>query len=414
MEVNTARQKIEIILRNINRSCWLEGPPSGPDCTWDDILIPYSKDLLPKQKPSYRTQFLEEQKKYLSDPSERSQQIEAILRPAYGPTPPHLQILDIGKVFDLGRKLGEGTFGKVVEAKWPPSHSPSVGAPSRTFAVKLLPKLVPRQAIKNSVESFKTERHNLELSKKHEHHHLVSFHASFTDQGWFGFIMSPVAESNLKRLLERSIKDNVILQNERESLSEAFGCLLEAVRHLHVDLKMRHCDLKPSNILVYRFPDSHFRVRICDLGVSYTWKLSQDDSTEENQRGTRKYKAPELVSEQATTHNRKMDIFSLGVIFLEMYTVLGGRTLDEMAKVIRRDPKCSFGNPWTYAKSLSGVNEWLKELQRSDQYFHGEDPVSLITDMVRLRFDAGNSRANQGISFIKTSRTGRKLKSSSG
>lgn len=240
---------------------------------------------------------------------------------------------------------------------------------------------------------------------------MISFHASFTDEEFFGFITSPVAESNLKSLLEKSNKNNVILKYESESLSQAFGCLLEAVRHLHDDLKMRHCDLKPNNILVCSRPGSHFSVRICDLGISYTWNPPQNDSTDKNQRGTQRYKAPEVLSKQETTHNQMGDIFSLGCIFLEMYTVIRGRTLDEMARVIRQDQSISFGDYWAYANSLSGVKEWLKELQPGVQSGPGEVVVSVITDMVRPRRDSSNSYVNTRFCFTKNATTERELKS---
>lgn len=48
-----------------------------------------------------------------------------------------------------------------------------------------------------------------------------------------------------------------------------------------------------------------------------------------------------------------------------------------MARNIKRDPRSSFGSRWTYAVSFSGVKEWLEE------HDPREDPVSLITNMVR-------------------------------
>ena len=198
----------------------------------------------------------------------------------------------------------------------------------------------------------------------------------------------------MKSLLEKLNKNNVILKEESESLSKAFGCLLEAVRHLHEVLTMRHCDLKPSNILVCGSPGSHFSVRICDLGISHTWNFPQDESTDENQRGTQRYKAPEVLSEQNMTHNHKVDIFSLGCIFLEMYTVMRGKTLDGMARVIRQDQIPSFDGSWAYANSLSGVKEWLKKLQAGIQSGPWKEHISLITDMVKSMQYPSNSCAN--------------------
>ena len=376
--------EVDTILRKIDRLDLLAKFKRSQDFVWDDTLIPYTIHQLPKDKLEYETRFVEEQKKRLP---ETDQQIQAILDKA---APQHLHFVDISENLDFGDKLGEGTYGTVFKARLLPSHIRNADARCMTFAVKQFPKCRgPDMRI--PLKEFNTERGNLERSEKQKHHHLVSFHASFTDEESFGFITSPVAESNLKSLLEKSNKNNFILKEEGESLSQAFGCLLEAVRHLHEDLKMRHCDLKSSNILVCDRPGRHFSVRICDLGISHTWNLPQDDSTDENQRGTHRYKAPEVLSKQDMTHNRKGDIFSLGCIFLEMYTVIRGKTLDDMARVIRQDQKPSFDGSWAYANSLSGVKEWLKELQTGVQSGPGEELIRVITNMVRPRRDSSNS-----------------------
>ena len=401
-------QKIEVILRNIKKLNLLARHQDSQGFVWDDTLIPYEKSQLPKTNRNYKHEFWKEQKKLLST----SQQIHAILESADGGAPPHLQVLDIENIFDIGEVLGEGSFGTVVKAKLSPHDSGNVDARSRTFAIKRFRKSLQGPAtMKNTLRAFKTELKNLERSENHKHPHLVSFHASFTDETHFGFITSPVAESNLKSLLQKSVKNNVIPKDESESLSQAFGCLLEAVRHFHRDLKMRHCDLKPSNILVCRRPGNRFSVQICDLGISYAWDFPQDDSTNNNQRGTQRYKAPELSFAQGTSHNRMVDIFSLGCIFLEMFTIIKGRTLDGMARAITKDRNSSFGDPWAYADCLVGVEEWLEELQTDVQNAPEEDPISLITYMVRSRLESDNSDANSLFSFAKIEMTARKLKS---
>ena len=389
-ESNMDYEKVEQILRKIDRLDLLAEFEHSQEFVWDDTLIPYTIHQLPKDRLRYKERFVEEQKKRLP---ETSQQIQAILKPADKDTLPRLQFDDISKNLVFAENLGEGTYGTVFKAKLPPSHSRNADARSMTFAVKLLPKCRGPD-MKGPLGEFKTERDNLERSEKQKHHHLVSFHASFTDKKYFGFITSPVAESNLKSLLEKSKKANVISKEEGASLSQAFGCLLEAVRHLHDDLTMRHCDLKSSNILVCDRPGRQFSVRICDLGISYPWNFPQDDSTNENQRGTQRYKAPEVLFKQNMTHNRKGDIFSLGCIFLEMYTVIRGKTLDEMAKVISQDQRLSFDDSWAYANSLDGVNKWLKELQTGVQSGMGEELNRVITNMVRPRRDSSNSCAD--------------------
>lgn len=374
-------ETIELILRQIDRLPLLADLQARGDFVWDDRLVPYGKSHLPSEKRSYRTEFLEKQKAHLHDPS---QPIESLFQLDAGGSPPHLRFIDISNTLDIVRELGCGTGGQVLEAKWPPGVRENMDAPCQVFAMKRFPKKSPQKSMKSAVDSFINERKNLEKAERCKHLHIVSFHASFTDESYFGFIMSPVAESNLKNLLEQSRESKIMLIDERKSLYEAFGCLLEAIRHLHEDLKMRHCDLKPSNILVCHLPSGHFRVCLCDLGISYAWDSPNDESTDRNHRGTARYKAPE-VQRETTSHNRMADIFSLGCIFLEMYAVLTRRTLNQMARTITDGHEQSSDNHWTYAGSLQGVRKWLEELLQDDDDGLEEVLVGLFQSMVSLK-----------------------------
>lgn len=383
-ETSTANtDTIKLILSNIGRASLLN---NSPDFVWDDILIPYSKDHLPHDERSYEDRFLEEQEKHLLN---TSQPIKDILKLADKGFPPHLRVSKISDKFhiDKDNELGHGTFGQVLKAEWLPSAGQKVAASFKCFAIKQIPKQ------HSLVKSFKNECRNLEKSEKRRHSHIVNFHASFTDEENFGFIMSPVADSTLKDLLEKSRESSSIIpQGERASLFEAYGCLLDAIRHLHDKLKMRHCDLKPSNILWCR-RDDHFHVRLCDLGISYAWDSPQDESTDQNQRGTKKYKAPEVHKSQkgieGTTHNRLVDIFSLGCIFLEMHAILTSRTLDQMARDITDNEK-RFHDDWTYAQSLTRIRKWLGDLAQDSDENNKDFIVGVIEKMVRLVLVLGN------------------------
>ena len=72
-----------------------------------------------------------------------------------------------------------------------------------------------------------------------------------------------------------------------------------------------HCDVKPSNLLLYREPGEIY-AKICDFGAA------QSAIRRTTALGTAQYMAPELGSgHQATLMS---DIFSLGVTFHELLT----------------------------------------------------------------------------------------------
>ena len=129
------------------------------------------------------------------------------------------------------------------------------------------------------------------------------------------------------------------------------------------------------------------RVVICDLGSAYDFEDRKESTDNRRPPGTQKYKAPEVLesinSSEPRKHNTKVDVFSLGCVFLEIHTVLCGRKLDQMARSITQTNTTKWvDGDWTYASSLEHAHEWLNELLESDG--PGEGLNSLIRSMVRL------------------------------
>ncbi|XP_074333626.1 uncharacterized protein LOC141671328 isoform X3 [Apium graveolens] len=78
-------------------------------------------------------------------------------------------------------------------------------------------------------------------------------------------------------------------------------------------MKVAHRDLKSANCLVSRY----WTVKICDFGLSRV--LSMTPMRASSSAGTPEWMAPELIRNEPFTE--KCDIFSLGVIIWEMYTL---------------------------------------------------------------------------------------------
>ena len=376
------------ILDKIDKS-YLSPPRSGFE--WHDFLLPFSPEQLPEDeteeddqfKLNYTRKFIEEQdiRLDLTSPDSILDEIRA-----GGSSLHHIQVSDIGNLINIGVCLGSGRANTFVHEV----HLAVGDESPRIFAMKRIPK--PR-APRNSqmslhsktraiVEDFKNECENM---RKCGHHHLITFHASFTDKKDFGIIMSPAAKSTLQEVLSNYDVTNEILtarfKDKSESLRIAYGCLLEAVRYLHGQ-KIKHRDLKPGNILFHER-----RILICDFGSTYSW-ADREESTEDSQAGTRKYKAPEVLQDPnpqlPLRHNRKTDIFSLGCIFLELHTVLSGETLDKMVQCITQDQNNNYnGNgAWTYTSALEGIERWLDQLQCEPVPVFHQAPAVLIRKMV--------------------------------
>ncbi|KAF8363620.1 hypothetical protein PRIPAC_90543 [Pristionchus pacificus] len=85
--------------------------------------------------------------------------------------------------------------------------------------------------------------------------------------------------------------------------------IVNGIAYFH-DSGIIHRDLKPSNIRI----DKNGRVKICDFGII---TIIENSDTEDITR-TPLYMAPELIS----LYNSKVDIFSIGLIFIELCALM--------------------------------------------------------------------------------------------
>ncbi|OCL04164.1 kinase-like protein [Glonium stellatum] len=232
---------------------------------------------------------------------------------------------------ERGRWLGSGGDGEVVE--------------TTCKGIKL--------AWKRKVLQYKRRHEALKemnILKKLRHHHIVTLVGTYTYRQFLGLLMWPVAQCDLATVLEymdmrgqgksEPNEDGVVLNKlgiEPEKLRDivgdqdrgiwaSFGCLTNAMAYLHEN-KIRHKDVKPSNILL-----SDGGIWLTDFGNARDFSAELVSTTEGGARGTVKYCAPEVASYQE--NGRSADIFSLGCVFLEiMIAFNGNHTLDDLQKL---------------------------------------------------------------------------------
>ncbi len=126
---------------------------------------------------------------------------------------------------------------------------------------------------------------------------------------FYYFVMEYVDGSNLRRLMETSLRPQVMLSIVRQ--------VCEALQYAHEE-GVVHRDIKPENILI----DARGRVKIADFGLAkFTSRLQDEISLTGTHQvmGTPRYMAPEqLQGSRAVDH--RADIYSLGVVFYELLT----------------------------------------------------------------------------------------------
>jgi serine/threonine protein kinase len=228
------------------------------------------------------------------------------------------------------------------------------------------------------------ERKELEILKKVSHHHIIRLVGSYTYQQFLGLLLYPVAFYDLATLLEDMEavvdEDTAMMPSQYERLKRfcdtdlrfhdpedqarygfdynrqfigdflkpfilsKIGCVISAVECLHSQ-RIRHKDLKPSNILI-----SREGLWLTDFGTATDFSQQTISVTENGERGTPKYFAPETAAYQPS--GRAADIFSLGCVVLEMYMAVQ----DGMSKKLKQ---LRSAKDKSFHANLDPVLNWL-------------------------------------------------------
>ena len=212
----------------------------------------------------------------------------------FRPKPPSLKI---------GDEISRGAYGSV--------HSGELNG--RTVAVKRIHRLLLEAAKRQGdfdkvMTDFKEE---CQLLEQVDHPHVVDFRGAFYDETTNEPILGMERmRENLREFLERTGKN---LSNQKQLL-----ICLEITRglrflHTHTPLIV-HRDLTDKNVM---FGEDGL-VKIGDLGQSRL-KANNAEYFNTAQPGAIPFMPPEAMQEQSR-YNEKLDVFSLGVLMLEIGT----------------------------------------------------------------------------------------------
>ncbi|TVY57582.1 putative leucine-rich repeat receptor-like serine/threonine-protein kinase, partial [Lachnellula cervina] len=202
----------------------------------------------------------------------------------------------------------------------------------------------------------------VEHLQKLRHPHIIQLVGSYLQGRKFAVLLYPVADYDLGSFFDEvlPLTSTSVCSTEApvEALRDFFHCLVEALRYIH-SCKTKHLDIKPANILVKRNVDYlpyGYRVYIADFGISRSFPATDHSQTDAEILRTPKYCPPEVWNRE--THGRAADIFAMGCVFMEMFTVLGGIDLDVFSDF--RSQGLEERIP--YRNSLGRVLEWSAQL----------------------------------------------------
>lgn len=240
------------------------------------------------------------------------------------------------------RRLGHGSFGEVDEVR-----ELSTGA---SYARKHIHIEGDRSGEKVE-EDVKNE---FQIMQKPRHQHIATVLFYLAEEVVFSIFMLPVADKDLLHFLDDCARRGYP-PAEIKRIYPWFGSLLEALAYAH-KMKVKHRDIKPSNILI-----KNNQAYLCDFGLArdfteHTASISNSDKVQ----GTHVYRAPEIQPQ--FPRGRKADVFSLGCVYSEMFTVCQGKSLDEYRKARQTE-----ANSVEFRHYLSKVKGWLNQSETHDR-----------------------------------------------
>lgn len=163
--------------------------------------------------------------------------------------------------------------------------------------------------------SIKTLKHSMDVSDfKNECQIFVtaSLHSSCVKPVGYGLIDSHLVIAY--PWYESSLADH---NSKKWMPAEIENLLSELISFFHYacnDLKILHCDIKPSNILI----DGNKKPFVTDFGISRMLEKSESMFTSHEVAGTREYMAPELIFTKR--QNVKSELYSFGITIYEFLT----------------------------------------------------------------------------------------------
>jgi serine/threonine protein kinase len=170
---------------------------------------------------------------------------------------------------------------------------------------------------------------------------------------------------------------------KEKSPFERWRFYLDIMRHVEFLEKegYQHCDLKPENIITLLLSNKYSR--LIDFGFA----------TKENcTGGTLEYAPPEFIFQSGHLNgpvNKKKDVFSLGIIFIEIEESLKGHSKYEMIDFLKlpfnpeRLYKADFENKFEgFRNSYLGLKERINPLESVRTKELKEEFVSIVKSMI--------------------------------
>ncbi|KAK7314399.1 hypothetical protein VNO77_32921 [Canavalia gladiata] len=215
---------------------------------------------------------------------------------------------------------------------------------------------------RNLESSFHTE---VRILSNIRHRNIVKLLCCISNEDTMLLVYEYVENRSLDRWLHQKIKSSFVsgsvhhvVLDWTKRLKIAIGAA-QGLSYMHHDCfpPIVHRDVKTSNILL----DSQFNAKVADFGLARMLINPGELATMSSVIGSFGYMAPEYV--QTTRVSEKIDVFSFGVILLELTTGKEANYGDEHSSLAEW--------AWRHHQLGSNIKELLDNDVREDSYLDG-------------------------------------------
>ncbi|KAF1960277.1 kinase-like protein [Byssothecium circinans] len=275
-------------------------------------------------------------------------------------------------LFENLRHLGKGSAGEVDEVR-----VPAGGIVLPTLARK---RIKISRAKKPREQELSVVNKEIAHLRAAVHLHIVKAIGSYYEESPSGdlhanLLTYPVGE-DLQIFIHKALLDQRDISYRQQCFRKWFICLASALECMH-RLNIQHKDIKPSNII--HCAES---VYFTDFSSSRTFESGQT-TTDSYSRTTRLYRAPEISDtrdgDHDMRHGNSSDVFSLGLVFVEMLTVIEGLQVHDLHDYIYEYN--DFGvsaHHREYWRTVNCFQNWFTTKEGVRMYLHCIKPMLLM------------------------------------